>query len=1095
MEKQNKFRVYSASAGSGKTFSLVVEYISILMENPENYAHILAVTFTNKATAEMKQRIMQVLYGLSNADENYKGYREKIQEKTGKTDIEIRTTSEIALHKILHDYSRFSIETIDSFFQRVLRNMTRELGLGASFNVILDDSTIIEEAIRHSIDHMTENAELKEWYREFIQERIRDGKKWNVERDLLAFAKALTKETFKVKGVDLEKLSDPAILKPIKEGCAEFCKEIRDSLANFSNEFEKQFDLEKDNFVGGKNGAVLQLFTKIKTPEKWFELLNPDPETAKTIKKAVCEGSDLVKKLHSEQAVRAFFDTTYRYLETHFKAYNTAKLLLKDINSLGLLAGIHTCKRHIMAQNNVFLLSETAQLLSAIIMSDEGLDISFVFEKMGERYHYIMIDEFQDTSQLNWNNFKLLLAESLDNNKTSIIVGDAKQSIYRFNNGDWKIFSDLRNKGFSLNSGKNYEAEAVILDKNFRTGEYIVTFNNELFTGGLQDGIFADKDLLEKINAIYTPKDTQIAYKKGSGRIVCQIFEGKGEKRTEKSDDTDEEVIDPSDSLEFVRKEITDLYARGYEAKDITILCKEKKEIRTIIDHFLEKPLMISSEKPLSFVSAEAFYYRSALSVRVVINILSYVFNPQNTTALEFVQIACGKKNAAALRELQTDRTSLLNKSLFDLVLHSIHRFNLFDYREEYAFLFSFLDAVHEYSTRYSAHIAAFLQYWNESLQEKSIPLSAGAQGDSVQLLTVHSSKGLEFPAVIIPFCNWKFVKTNDHIHNNYLWISDCETTQEKLQNESDIPVDLSELQVLPAIKSSLKNTYFESVKHQEERLETIDNLNALYVAFTRPEQSLAICGTNSDTKGKQDRKKNVADLLYRFLETQPETQRGERCVRYAVNETEQKHEKTEKRASIFSPEETPIIPEFSAQSAEITYSQTKKAEQFVDGFVVGTEQKNDTILSPQMLGIALHGILADIVQVRDTEAAIQKALLRGDIRADHEAEINETICAMLLHKEVQSWFDGSYRVLNEAEIICKNEHSELVSYRPDRVMIAPNNEVVLVDYKFAESEKALPKYEKQVRNYVKLLREIGYKTVSAYVWFALHNNVIIPVE
>lgn len=1078
MDKKSLY-IYNASAGAGKTFSLVVEYISILVENPANYAHILAVTFTNKATAEMKNRIMSVLYGLSKGQEL--DYCNQIVKKTNIPPAVVQERAGEALQKILHNYSNFSIETIDSFFQRVLRNMTRELGIGASFNLLLEDSEIVTEAINETINLMESNADLKKWYREYIGEQIEDGRSWKVEQALQDFAKNLNSESFKTKEIDFENNLNRTFLDEVKKSGKAFCTEIQTKLAAFTNNFDQLLEdegCEITDFSNGRRGA-LGLFFKINE-------LKEDLSEARTIQKAYenpyeyawqpknMEGKTLASPEFIENKLIPLFNETYEYYIKHFRAYKTAQLAIKNIHLLGLINDIATLKKQILVQQNSFLLSETANLLARIIQSDEGLDISFVYEKMGTHYQYIMIDEFQDTSHLNWENFKLLLSESLDNGNKSIIVGDAKQSIYRWNNGDWHIFTDIQQEFTTRYRSYKTQTELITLANNFRTGKTIVDFNNELFTEGLKNFNGFSEEQFGEINKIYTEDTKQIAQKKG-GSIVCQFYE--------KQKDTSRKEI----AFEFMRNEINRLFDCEFSSGDITILCRKKNEIKEIIAYFSENPLYSPSGERVLFVSNEAFMYRSALSIRLIINALTYISNPYNTTALAFVKLLRTNDFAQAfdvekIDNVLADRANLLNKSTFDLVLYLMREFNIFSYESEFAFIFSFLDSVYEFSTHYTSNLVAFLHHWDDKLNEQTITTSQ--QGNAIQLLTIHKSKGLEFPAVIIPFCDWEFINNRSAFLKNYMWI-DC-TQVEKNETEESIPIDFEKVGVLPVFKSNLQNTYFERQKQQEEVLETIDTLNELYVALTRPERSLALCGVRTA------KDKNVADILCQFLIKKEETIEEDGVIQYNIG-TDEKFEQGTKKTSIFAPEEEVVQAEFSTRSAEITYSQTKKAEEFVENF--DTFNVEDKSLTPRMLGIVLHGILAQIEKSSDCEKAIQNALLRGEIREEHITEIRSILQIMFSHSKAQEWFCGKHRTLNEVEIICgENSENLIVAYRPDRIMITPENEVIIVDYKFSESKKQLSRYKKQVQHYAQLLKEIGYPNVSSYLWFALQENEIIEV-
>lgn len=1064
--------IYKASAGSGKTFNLVIEYIALLLKNPLLYQHILAVTFTNKATAEMKHRIMSVLYDLKNGLET--NYYQELLNRTNLSKATIVKNANIALTAILHDYSHFSIETIDSFFQRVLRNMTRELGIGSSYNLILDDEDIIDIAIERIIENMSEDTDLKNWYSITLQENIDNGKNWNIEKLLKDFAKNLNKEIFKTKADLLKNKLNRNILGEYKENLTAYQKATESAFNNYALTFIKLIKskgLDFKDFSYGKNGAI-GFFDKINTPENYDKILS-----SKRIKDAYEINNDELDNWINKtskidhtwiyQEIIPLFNEAYSYFNNHIRSYNTVKAVLKNIQLLGLLMDIDKYKRETLADKNAFLLSETANILAQIIQSEESMDISFVYEKMGCQYYYIMIDEFQDTSQLNWENFKILLSESLDNQNRSIIVGDIKQSIYRFNNGDWHIFKSLQDKGFQTKT-KNYQTETdiKILNTNYRTAENIVNFNNSLFTDGLNfiyDGL--------EITALY--KDVrQTAHKQG-GNVFCSFYE--------KNKETDDFTI-----YSLLENEIKKIVQRGLSFKDITILCRNNQEITAIADYYSHELKFINGER-IAIVSDEAFTYRTSNSIQLIINVLRYFENPKNTVALTYIQLYLSSDynqfftkfdytNEISNHTIEwlNHREKLLQKPIFDLVLFLIRQLNLYENKEEYAFIFSFLDAIADFTKTHTSNLTTFLKFWEDELSSKTIP--AYDQGNAIRILSIHKAKGLEFSAVIIPFCDWSLIFKND---SNYLWIDN----QKSITDTLSLPEKFYELPVLPMTKNKMKNTVFTSIQDVENQQEIIDNINLLYVALTRAENSLSIFAKISSNNEIN----NVGDFIYAYLKRQNLLENNEYNI--IENKIEENNLSNSKSQTNFDPEKETLLLDFSPESATIDYAQTKQAEDFIQALKEDNTLSDQATLSPKIRGIILHQLLSKIITFKDIDKSLISINYNGIISSNTLNIFKNGIQAMLSHPKVVSWFNNSYRVLNEAEMITGDDkHHEIISYRPDRIMIN-KNEVIIVDYKFTENKTQLNRYKKQILNYKNLVYDMGYKNIKTYLWFVNWNE------
>ncbi|MDD3286492.1 MAG: UvrD-helicase domain-containing protein, partial [Bacteroidales bacterium] len=444
MSNKANLVVYKASAGSGKTFNLVLEYVSLLIKDTKSYGNILAVTFTNKATAEMKLRILKELYGIKIGENTgfFEALCKKYPEFSPKV---IQEKASEALGNIIHDYSNFNIQTIDSFLQKVMRNLAKELGIGSNYNLIIDDSDIIKETIERVISSTDKDKALYDWYMEMIDSRVEEGKRVNVEKELIDFSRNLDKEVFKRFESEIKTL-DKEVLSQFKQKGNRKLVEIKKSLIAYGDRFAKIFEengLTINDFVGKSKGIANALLgiskekydfrdkgyynKAIEGIEGWFS------DSLNRSSKAVLVNNTLIPLLNEY----------FEYFDTCNQELRTWQAVLPFIDNIGLLKNIANHRDDILKEENKFLLSNTSKLLSDIIRLDNNSDISFIYEKIGSRIKYIMIDEFQDTSLLNWKTLSPLVLESLDRGQRNVIVGDVKQSIYRWRNGDWRILNNI----------------------------------------------------------------------------------------------------------------------------------------------------------------------------------------------------------------------------------------------------------------------------------------------------------------------------------------------------------------------------------------------------------------------------------------------------------------------------------------------------------------------------------------------------------------------------------------------------------------------------------------------------------------------------
>ena len=1079
MEQDPRLLVYKASAGSGKTFTLAVQYIRQLIEDPYSYRRILAVTFTNKATTEMKERILSQLYGIATSLKSSDGYLKEIMKTSDKSVDEIRKAADTALKNIIHDYSRFRIETIDSFFQSVMRNLARELELGANMTIELNNGDVLSDAVDSMIEKLDRMSPTLYWLLEYIEERIADDKRWNVSSEIKGFGRNIFDEAYIEKGVALrEKLKDSKFIPQYRKKLQEKRESILDTMKGFNEHFQEILNANGLTPTDLKNGArgIGSYFNKIASGKLSNDVRNATVEkclegaenwTTKTspYKSTIISLADqvLIQVLNDAESTRMASN----------KVLNSCDMSLRYLNNLQLLMRIDSEVREQNLSHNRFLLSDTNALLHSIIR--EG-DASFVYEKIGTTIDTVMIDEFQDTSRMQWENFHLLLEESLAQKEGSMIVGDIKQSIYRWRNGDWKILAGLdKDRSFRLNSRT--------LDTNWRSEANIIAFNNDIFTS-------ACMVLNER-------------YKADEGEDCTQLLDAYSDVRQKTSKDTKEGYIKLSflknseehpytdTTMELLAEEVDSLVKKGVRVNDIAILVRKNKSIPAIADYF-------DKNTPYRVVSDEAFRLDASLAVCMLIDGLRYISEPTD-------RIACARLAVAYQKEiLKKDvdyNTVLLNNvedylpaefrlmlpemslmPLYELLekLFVIFRMDMIE--EQDAYLCAFYDAVTEYMQNNSSELTSFLTYWNDTLYAKTIP---SGEISGIRILSIHKSKGLEYHTVLLPFCDWKM---ENETFNHMLW---CKINEADADKEPFCELDLTPVNY----SSAMAESYF-SDSYREERLQLwVDNLNLLYVAFTRACKNLIVwCkDEQKDTVSKLLRESidcmkeikmtcNMPELNEEYEEDKEENDEpivyeyGEICI----SSEKKKSDSTNRLVAI--PEAVNI--KIESLETEIDFKQSNRSADFIRG----DEDEEENLRSQYIRqGQLLHTLFASIDTKEDLTAAIERLLFEGVIESAEKAqEIYEIAEKALNLDEVKDWYSGEWTLYNECSIIYNDEQGKMQTRRPDRVMMK-DDEVVVVDFKFGKKK---PEYSTQVREYMSLLSEMGYTDIKGYIWYVYSGEL-----
>jgi ATP-dependent exoDNAse (exonuclease V) beta subunit len=1047
--------VYKASAGSGKTFRLAIEYIKLLIENPKSYKNILAVTFTNKATAEMKNRIIGELYGLSANLRESQHYMQTICAETGKSQNEICNRAALALALILHDYGKFRIETIDSFFQTVLQNMAKELGVGVRFNVSLSDNEILKNAIDLMIENANENKDLLQWLREYVSQKLKENKSWKIADDIENFYENIISEKFKSRQDEIYKrFSEKKFLRLYKLKLQKLVESEIEKMKEFAKQFfeiTQKNDLTVDDFYytnKGVYGYFIKLDNNQFQEENCFNTYvrtcaeNADKwcrNKTKTAQITALAESMLIPLLRKAEQQR---------IESA-KIVNSYCLILQNINNFGLLSDILKYIREYSTDNNIFLLSDTPALLSKMIGSN---DTSFIFEKTGTTLKHVMIDEFQDTSQLQWNNFELLLIECLSQGYENLIVGDVKQAIYRWRNGNWQILNNIENN----RNLRNFNPVIETLVNSWRSAKKIVDFNNNLFP-----------KIVDILQNEYSDE-----YGENCDDLKKAYADIKQECKRDILGFVSVEFLEKSDYEENIFKRLIEniemLQTNGVKASDIAILVRTNNQTKQIAYYF-EKYKYNNPNKNYCYdlVSSKTFTLNSSVAINVIINALRVLINTENTVAkadlaycyqkniigndiLNHEIFACEIKNLLP-EEFVKESETLKMIPLYELIEKIYLIFNLKKLDENAEYMFSFLDRTNEYLNTEASDISRFIEHWDTKLFSETVEISGELNG--IKIMTIHEAKGLEFHSVIIPFCDWLLGSGGV----NYIW---CETAAEPFAEIGLIPIQYT---------NKVKNSVFSDEYRNEAMQLCVDNINILYVATTRAKNNLIILAKEDAA----DRKNNVSSAMYAALNNKNFTDGEIVATKDMVNR------KSENKLDMLP---LSLSVPFVSNKYNATFVQSNSMRTFAES----ADGETAYNMVPVNRGKLLHRIFAEIKTQSDIDAAVDKFQFDGIIRYESKQDLKDFVVNAITKSHVEHWYSGACKLFTECAVITKNNNGETVTKRPDRVMIN-DDKTVIVDFKFGK-KNAL--YNAQVVEYMRLMKEMNYKNVHGFLWYVDNNDV-----
>lgn len=987
---------------------------------------------------------------------------------------ELKEQSKKTLEIILHKYSQFSISTIDAFFQKVIRSFTRETGLLGNFRLEVENDLVLEEVVDILMDDLTDNTELRDWVVDFSLDRLQDGKDWDVRSGLLDFSREIFKEEFKIIEEDvLAKTSEKDFFRTLRDTLRKekysFEGYVKGEARKLLTEFQEK-RLSVSDFKWGANGSVYSFVTKlaegdIQLPGKRIvEALDDSNQWASP--KSIY--AKIILSM-TEQHWQRRLNEVVSFMEQRLKRYRSADHVLKNLYTFGLLADISRTLKKYLADNNLMLLSDAPKFLRGIMQEE---DTSFVYEKVGSFFRHFLIDEFQDTSGFQWDNLKPLIKNGLAQNYSSLIVGDIKQSIYRWRGGDLNILQEGVKKEIS---------EQIIgqhtLDRNFRSAGNIVAFNNALF------------DAASKIVSLETGNSfTQKSYEDAAQQNFRPVDKGYVEIRfldreeilaalpAEQAPAAKKEVIKFEDqALALLPRYVEELQEKGASIKDIAFLVRDNSEGQRIAQRFMEYSASADANPNYNYdvVSNESLRLDQSASVLILVNAMRFLEDPRNNIArahlvYEYQKLWQQQTFPNHHKTFSQSKTKdffkimppafsrqlniLVALPLIELTENLISIFNFDKLSVEIAYLQAFQDLVIEFASREKSDLASFLQWWDDNKHKKSIQVANGV--NAAQIITIHKSKGLQFKYVIIPFLCWEL--NHPGTKQPILW---CRSKEDIFKDVGYLPLRYS---------SKLEETYFSEFYQEERKRIYLDNLNLLYVAFTRAEEGLIALAPLT----KSSSLSHVGHVVKRAIESNEALQKFWLADQNKLVAGEIEQQRTIEKKD----QHSLVLKKYLVVPWRTRLRLRTRGKEFFEP----TEKRRKI-----NEGIFIHTLMARIHTRNDVPNTMKDALAEGLIRREEQETLEGAIRWIIDAPSIAKCFDPGWNIKTEASLIVPDGSERRIDRFSEK-----GEEAVLIDYK---TGVVSANDEIQVKEYLQLLHTMGFKKVQGFLVYP-HERKCVEV-
>jgi ATP-dependent exoDNAse (exonuclease V) beta subunit len=1013
------FTVYRSSAGSGKTFTLVKEYLKIILQDTSGFRNILAITFTNKAANELKERVLEALNVLSeyrHSDPSASSgiLMNLLKNETGLNTDEIVSRASETRKLILHKYSEFAIGTIDSFSHRVVKTFAHDFRIPVDFTVELDSDQLLETAVDLLLERTGRDEELTRLLLAFIETRMDEEEGWVIGRILKDFAYNLMDDQGVVRIESLGKTSLNrffTIARELSAANSLFESQLRSFARTAMSLLDTHGITVKDIYQGDRGaGAYLK-----RIAEGNFSKLDPSDTILKAVSEDKWAGPKTNNSIRAsiegiQSDLASLFRNISEFKQDQGPGYLARKILAKSIYPLAVLNEIDQILSEFKHRNNIVHISEFNARISSVILNES---IPFIYERLGEKYHHILIDEFQDTSILQWLNLMPLVENALAGGYFNLLVGDGKQAIYRWRGGDIDQFAALPSIPGSRENQILFEREQTLkqhfnlinLDRNFRSKAEIVKFNNDFFSW------LSESVLPSRTREIYRGLVQEYNVENTGGYVSIDFLQG-GQNKENYQTDTLERITGLIDSLKD----------SGYRWQDIAILTRSNDSATLIASHLLKNGIEV--------VSAESLLIRNSAKVKFLVAMLRNQFNPVNPVVQE--EIRRFLLNAGNGKPVDPDhlKERYVLKPLYELCETIVRDFCLCNPPD--AYVISFLAFVSDFSGKRSQNSIEFLSWWEQ--KERSLSISVPEALNAVKVMTIHKAKGLQFPVVIFPFA----VQSRKP-GRKWLW--------------TDLPPDLAPGLNTAILRTGkeLSETIFNELYEEEMEKSMLDMVNLLYVAMTRPEERLYILTEEPPEKsGQMD---SLPKMFAGFLDSVDRQPGSDGHV-----EIGSPAGKSEKNKLIL---QSSVVNEFISNDWRTKISVRKR------GITRGFADLND---DSTLWGISVHKILSWIITVDQLPVAIDRAIRSGLITLQQREALYSKLNSLLNHPLLVNYYSERYEIRNEPEIL----DPDGTFYRPDRVAIS-KDQIGIIDYK---TGKKHPGHLTQLSGYASLLSKMGYRKI-----------------